>query len=366
MTDTALTNPSLRPPVTQVGVIGWMRANLFNSILNSILTIIFAYIIVRVVYALLDWGLIHAVWHAANARACRAADSGACWAFIGEKGRLILFGRFPYEDQWRAVLASVLFVIAMGLSGWRAFWNKRLLYLWIGVTAVNSVLMWGGVFGLSFVETSLWGGLPLTLILAIYPTMFSFPLAILLALGRRSRLPIVKSVCICFIELIRGVPLITLLFMASLMLPLFLPAGVTIDKLLRAVVAITFFTAAYIAEVIRGGLQALPKGQYEAADALGLSYNRKIISIILPQALVVVIPALVNDFIGVFKDTSLVTVIALFDIVAAMQNALVDPDWRGPTMEAYFFVAAIFFVFCYAMSRYSATLETTFNKGRRR
>ncbi|MBS0518997.1 MAG: amino acid ABC transporter permease [Proteobacteria bacterium] len=219
---------------------------------------------------------------------------------------------------------------------------------------------------LSYVETSLWGGLPVTIILATYGLLFAFPLGILLALGRRSHLPLIKGLCVGFIELIRGVPLISLLIMASVMLPLFLPSGVTIDKFLRALVAVILFAAAYIAEVVRGGLQSLPKGQYEAADAMGLTYFQKTALVILPQALRVVIPPLINTFIGFFKDTSLVLIIGIFDFLNTANQALVDPKWAGFPSEVYLFAAFVYFCFCFSMSRYSKYLETELNKGTRR
>jgi general L-amino acid transport system permease protein len=226
--------------------------------------------------------------------------------------------------------------------------------------------MWGGVLGLSYVSQDNWGGLPLTVILAVATCVFGFPFGILLALGRRSTLPAIRSVSIAYIELVRGVPLITVLFMASVMFPLFLPPGTNFDKLLRTQIAFILFAAAYIAEVVRGGLQALPKGQYEAADALGLSYWHKTGLIVLPQALRMVIPALVNTFIATFKDTSLVITIGLFDLLSAAKTALTDPVWRSYYVEVYFFVALIYFCFCFFMSRYSQNLETQLRKGERR
>jgi general L-amino acid transport system permease protein len=220
--------------------------------------------------------------------------------------------------------------------------------------------------GMTYVETALWNGLPLTLILAVVGMGCAFPLAILVALGRRSDMPAVRALSVAYIELIRGVPLVTLLFMASAMLPLFLPGGVTFDKLLRAQIAIILFSAAYLAEVIRAGLQSLPRGQYEAADALGLSYWQKTRRIVLPQALAAVIPPLVNTFIGIFKDTTLVIIIGIFDLVMTATTAFTDPEWRAFSTEAYFFIAALFWVFCYFMSKYSQWLEADLNKGRRR
>jgi general L-amino acid transport system permease protein len=219
---------------------------------------------------------------------------------------------------------------------------------------------------MTYVDTSLWNGLPLTLIFATLGVVFAFPLAILLALGRRSRLPAVRAICVGYIELVRGVPLITLLFMASVMLPLFLPTGMTIDKLLRAQAALILFAAAYLAEVVRGGLQAIPNGQIEAADALGLGYWQRTRLVVLPQALAMVIPPLVNSFISTFKDTTLVVIIGLFDFLGTIIASLNDANWRGTSAEAYVFAAAIYFCFCFFMSRYSQMLEREFNKGRGR
>jgi general L-amino acid transport system permease protein len=237
------------------------------------------------------------------------------------------------------------------------WWQPRLAWAWLAGLALSAVLMWGGVFGLSYVENARWGGLPLTLMLATFGVGLAFPLGVLLALGRRSRLPAIKAMSVAYIELIRGVPLISLLFMSSVMLPLFLPAGMNIDKLLRAQVAIVLFAAAYIAEVVRGGLQAIPKGQFEGAASIGLSYWQEMRLVILPQALRIVIPPLVSLFLSVFKDTSLVVVIGIFDLTQSTKAALADAAWRGFAVEAYVFVSLIYFVFCYAISRYSRGLE---------
>ena len=254
---------------------------------------------------------------------------------IDEKHRFILFGLYPYDQQWRPLLAVVLFIVAIVVSCYPPFWRPWLAALWRpSFSSPCGVLMWGGVFGLAFVANGRWGGLPLTLILSVVGIVGSFPLAILLALGRRSEMPAVRSVCVGFIEFVRGVPLISVLFMASVMFPLFLPEGVTINKLLRAQVGIILFTAAYLAEAVRGGLQAVPRGQYEAADALGLGYWRKTLLIVLPQALKIAIPPLVNQFISMFKDTSLVIIIGLFDLLTTAKTALNDPPWRPFYVEA--------------------------------
>jgi len=352
------------PPPASAGLIGWLRANLFSSVLNSILTLLAAALLAVTIPPIIRWALLDAVWSAPNSRACHGA--GACWAFIHEKLRFILFGTYPYEEQWRPLLTVLIFLALILASCDRRLWGRRLPLLWLAGLIAVGILMWGGIFGLSYVGNELWSGLPLTLILAVVGMAFAFPLAILLALGRRSRLPAVRTICIAYIELIRGVPLVTVLFMASVMLPLFLPSGMTIDKLLRAQLAIILFAAAYIAEVVRGGLQAIPRGQIEAADALGLGYWRRTRLVVLPQALALVIPPLVNTFIGSFKDTTLVIIIGLFDLLGTINAALNDANWRGTSTEAYIFTAAIYFCFCFFMSRYSQMLEREFNQGRRR
>lgn len=334
----------------------WLRANLFSSVPNTLATLLILYLAWRLVPPFLEWAFVQAIWSAADPRACREA-TGACWGFIAEKHRFILFGTYPYDQHWRPALAIVLLIGLWAASAMRAMWRPALALVWIAGLFVIGLLMWGGVLGLTYVETERWGGLILTLLLSTFGIAFAFPLSILLALGRRSQLPAVRSLAIVYIELIRGVPLISVLFMASVMLPLFLPAGVTIDKLLRAQIALVLFAAAYLAEVVRGGLQALPPGQEEAARALGLSYWQRTVFIILPQALRVSIPPLVNTFIGLFKDTSLVIIIGLFDLLTTIKVSLAEPAWTGFGVEAYVFASLIYFTFCYAMSRYSQGLE---------
>jgi general L-amino acid transport system permease protein len=286
---------------------------------------------------------------------------------IADKYRLILFGRYPYIEQWRPAICVVLFIGLYIASAIRRFWRKELVLIWIVTLSVIGILMWGGIFGMPVVPEDYWGGLPITLILATFGLAFAFPLAVLVALGRRStKLPAVKMLCVVYVELIRGVPLISVLFMASVMFPLFMPAGLNIDKLLRAQIAVILFAGAYLAEVVRGGLQALPKGQAEAADALGLSYWKKTGLIILPQALRLVIPPLVNTFIGFFKDTSLVLIIGLFDLLAMGKVALSDPPWQSFSTEVYLGLAAIYIPFCFAMSKYSRGLERELNHTHRR
>ncbi len=364
-----------RPRTEHLGPVAWVRRNLFGSVVSSIATIVFVLLIGREAFSFLDWGVVHAVWtvpDGANGQpdssVCREMKGvGACWALIGEKYRFMLFGRYTFDQQWRPGIVNLLFIGLYVVSAMRRFWRKELLIVWVVTLVLIAVLMWGGVAGLTYVPQDQWGGLPLTLILATFGLCLGFPLAVAVALGRRSKqLPAVKALCVLYVELIRGVPLVTLLFMASVMFPLFLPDGFNIDKLLRAQVAIILFAAAYISEVIRGGLQALPKGQYEAADALGLSYWKKTGFIVLPQALRLVIPPLVNTFIGFFKDTSLVLIIGLFDLLAAGKNAISEPTWAAYSTEMYLTLAAIYFVFCYTMARYSRGLEHEFARARNR
>ncbi len=363
------------PPSREYGTMAWMRRNLFSSWISSAVTLALIYLIVTRLYAFIQWGLVNAVWvvpHAANGqpdtRVCRVLEgAGACWAVITEKHRFIMFGTYPYEEHWRPALCILLFIGLYVISAQRRFWRKELGLIWLAVLVLIGILMWGGVFGLSYVPQERWGGLPITLILATFGIALAFPISVFVALGRRStKLPAVKVLCVLYVELIRGVPLISVLFMASVMFPLFLPEGINIDKLLRAQVAIILFTAAYLAEVIRGGLQALPKGQYEAGDAMGLSYWQKTGLIILPQALRLVIPPMVNSFIGLFKDTSLVLIIGIFDLLTAGKTAVVEPAWQGFGIEVYVGVGVIYFIFCFAMSQYSQGLEREFNKHVRR
>ena len=364
-----------QPPAGTVGPWAWARTNLFGSWWSTAVTLALGYLIMKALVGFVEWGFVNAIWtvpmgasNAPDSKACRALEGvGACWAVITDKYRFMLFGRYPFDQQWRPAVCIALFIGLFVVSSRRSFWLKELAAIWALTLTLIGVLMWGGVLGLPYVAQDVWGGLPITLILATFGLAFAFPLSILVALGRRSTgLPAVRVLCVLYVELIRGVPLISLLFMASVMFPLFLPEGVNIDKLLRAQIAIILFAAAYLAEVVRGGLQALPRGQYEAADALGLSYWKKTGLIILPQALRLVIPPLVNTFIGFFKDTSLVLIIGIFDLLTAGKLALNEPAWHGFAPEVYLVLALIYFVFCFAMSRYSRGLEDEFNNGRRR
>jgi general L-amino acid transport system permease protein len=344
----------------------WFWRNLFSSALDSVLTIGAFLVVLAIVPPIYGWGVTNAVT-TVDLDACRAAQGvGACWGAVREKFRLVMFGTYPFDEQWRPLLMMIMLLALIGISMNRWAWAPWLILAWAGGIVAMGVLMWGGVLGLTPVSTDNWGGLPLTLILSVNGIVFAFPLAILLALGRRSDLPVIKALCISFIELVRGVPLISVLFMASLMIPLFLPQGFDINKLLRAQVGIILFAAAYLAEVIRGGLQAIPKGQAEASDSLGLGYWQKTGFIVLPQALTLVIPPLVNSFIATFKDTSLVIIIGLFDLLGAARMAASDPEWRPYYVEGLAFIAMIYFVFCFTIARYSLFIEGLANAGKRR
>jgi general L-amino acid transport system permease protein len=364
---TEIVVPSQRPPVMSTGIFGWLRANLFSTWYNALLTILIVYFLARIIPPIIEWAFINAHWGRQPSDVCRGEGlSGACWPLIADKWRLMIFGLYPYAEQWRPALAVALCVALLVFSGLRRFWNRKLFVVWAIGLIVMYTLMRGGILGLTPVPVENWGGLPLTLGLSVIGLALAFPVGIVLALGRRSDLPAIRMICVIYIELIRGVPLITVLFMASLLVPLFLPQDLTINKLLRAQIGFTMFAAAYLAEVVRGGLQAIPKGQYEAADSLGLSYWQKIRLIVLPQALRISIPPLVNTFIGFFKDTSLVIIIGLYDLLGAAKLAVTDAAWRGFYKEPYLVVALIYFAFCFSMSRYSQALEKRVNVGTRR
>jgi general L-amino acid transport system permease protein len=351
----------IKPPVTRVGVAGWVRANLFNSVFSSFLTIVTIYFLWKIVPGLIRWALIDSSWTTTGAE-CQAAG-GACWSIVTKNIRFIIFGFFPYEWQWRPLLAMIILFSLLIVSRNRRYWKKWLGYAWLIGLFVMGLLLKGGLFGLPPVESTKWSGLPLTLLLSVFGLTAAYPLGVLLALGRQSRMPAIKSLSVVYIETIRGVPLISLLFMSSVMFPLFLPEGITINNILRAQVAIILFTAAYIAEVVRGGLQAISRGQYEAAESLGLNYYQKMRLIILPQALKIVIPPSVGILISAFKDTSLVVIIGLFDLLKTTQATLSDPRWMGFSVEAYIFIALIYFTGCFSMSSYSRRLERELYRG---
>lgn len=353
------------PPTERIPVLRWMRENLVSSPLNTVVTIICVVALIYTVPDLINWGLLEAVFSASSHEDCRAA-TGACWAVIAEKHRPMFFGVYPYEEHWRLILALCIYIGAVGLTMLPRCWSYSFLVpLWIFTLFSTLTMMWGGFLGLQEVDTSQWGGLPLTMVLFSGTIVVGFPLAILLALGRRSDMPAVKAVCVIFIESLRGVPLITILFVAVNVFPLFLPQGLEFDKLLRVMVGMAIFFACYQAEVIRGGLQAISRGQYEAAEALGLGYWQTMIRIILPQALRICLPGIVNHVIAAFKNTSFVLIIGLFDMLTATTSVMQDPEWRRFTVEAYIAVGFVYFCFCYALSKYSQQVERWLGEGKR-
>jgi general L-amino acid transport system permease protein len=367
MADGTLPAPAAQRPTGSAGPVAWLRANLFSTAGNTAITLVVLAVLAWIVPKALDWLVLQAVWGPQPASACDAVrGQGACWAVVWEKLRFMLFGVYPFDQQWRPGLVIAILCSLLVVSALKRFWRPSLAAVWVVGISLAFWLMGGGL-GLAPVRTEQWGGLPVTLMLAIFGIGLAFPLGILLALGRRSRLPIVRSLSVIYIEVVRGVPLITVLFMASVMFALLLPEGMRIDVLLRAQVAIILFVAAYLAEAIRGGLQAVPKGQYEAAEALGMPYWKSMGLIILPQALRISIPPIVNSFISLFKDTSLVVIISIFDFAYAVKKSVeTDISWKKYFIEAFLFSIVVYWIFCYAMSKYSQGLERDLARGQHR
>ncbi|MGO4391552.1 amino acid ABC transporter permease [Variovorax sp. M-6] len=339
------------------------RKELWGSPLRAAFTLGLMLLFIWAAFHALDWAVLHAVFRP-DAQACRAVQHGACWGVVAEKWRPILFGRYPYDDQWRPAVAVTLLSLTTLLSAWPRSWRWWLLPLWIVSLGSFVILMRGGVFGLEGVPTNRWGGLPLTIGLAVVGLALAFPLALALALGRRSQWPVVRTLCATYIELVRGVPLISVLFMASFLLPLLWPAGWQPDVLVRVLAGLSLFVAAYLAEIVRGGLQAVPHGQIDAAMALGFGRWPVQRDIVLPQALRLVVPALTNSVVGTLKDTSLVTVVGLFELTGALGLALGgDPTWRPFYLEGYLFIALVYWLLCFGLARYSAWLERRLQAG---
>lgn len=359
MTVYTVKNAQPAPPATR-SVVNWLRERLFSNVINSVLTLLGVYIIYLILPPLINWLILDATWTGTKAEIVK---SGARWIFIREKFDQFMYGFYPREIFWRP--NTVIFLtIVLGLclkfvKNIRVKISVSVLY-----PIISFILIHGGLFGLETIETEKWGGLMLTLIVASVGIVASFPIGIILALGRQSKLPIMRTLSVIFIEFIRGVPLICVLFMASVVLPLFFSNGIDFNKLLRALIGITLFQSAYIAEVVRGGLQAIPKGQYEGADSIGLGYWQAMILVILPQALKISIPNLVGSFISLFKDTSLVLIIGLFDVLSMVNLTSSDSHWLGFEIEGYVFVTMIYWVFCFSMSQYSKAVERKFNTER--
>jgi general L-amino acid transport system permease protein len=363
-----ITEPS-PPPVRVHGAWPWMRANLFGSVSDTILTIVGLLIVFAVLLPLVQWAFINAVWDGTR-DACAANPAGACWSFVRANLGQFIYGRYPEAGRWRVNLFFLLLaggIVPMAIPS-APFKRFNLLYIFIIFPILSGCVLLGGVLGLPAVETSLWGGLFLTLVVSYIGMAVSLPLGILLALGRRSTMPTIRYFCVGIIEICRGVPLITVIFMAGILLPLFLPDGLNFDKLLRALIGVSLFAACYMAEVVRGGLQAIPKGQYEGAKALGLGYWTMMRLVVLPQAITIVIPGIVNTFIGLFKDTSLVYIISIFELLYTVRNSFTDPTWATSTTPAsgLLFAAVVFWIFCFGMSRYSKFTEDRLRVGYKR
>ena len=363
--------PVLPAPIFSHGALAWIRANLFSSWISCALTVLSVALCLWLIPPLIAWATFHAIWSAPDGALCRAHQDGACWAFVAQKMNYFRYGSYPQTERWRVdvteIIGAALIVWLLWPRAPRRAIGAGLFFVAFPILAF--ILLRGSDwFGLPLVDTVLWGGVFVSLLTALVGIVFSLPLGVLLALGRRSSLPVVKAASVVFIEFVRGVPFIAVLYMANNMLPLFLPAGWEPDRFVPPLVGTALFAAAYMAEEVRGGLQSLDKGQYEGAMALGLGYWRMMGLVVLPQALTLVIPGLVNNVIGLFKDTTLVSIVGMTDFLAAMDNAFKDSAWSGPTIleTGYVFAGLFYFVFCYAMSRYSASMERRLAVGRRR
>jgi general L-amino acid transport system permease protein len=362
-TNAAAAQAALPPPGASTGPLAWMKRNLFATPFDTALTILVVLFLAWVIPPLLRWTIFDATIAGQTKDAC--TFDGACWTVVKVRFGQFIYGLYPPESRWRVNIVALLVIVAM-VPLFFDWMKQKLLYgaaLLIVLPVIGDFILAGGWGGLRFVETNLWGGLFLTLVISLVGIAASLPIGVALALGRRSDMPIIKALCVTLIEIVRGVPLITVLFMASVMLPLFFPPGWSVDKLTRALIGVSIFSGAYMAEVIRGGLQAIPKGQYEAAKAMGLNYWQSMGLIILPQALRLVIPGIVNTFIGLLKDTSLVLIMGLYDLLGIARMIVASPEWLGKSIETYIAAGFGFWIFCYAMSQYSQHLERKLQTG---
>ena len=363
------------PPASMSGAWGWLRENLLSSWFNIVLTILIVLLLAWAIPELVKFLLIDAVWTGSDRDACREVvqhrEIGACWPFVWERWSYFVYGSYPIPQRWRVDAFFAMLAAGVVWMLWLEAPRRDLAagYFFIVLPVCSFILLTGWqTIGLPPVDTVLWGGVLVTIVVAAVGIVLSLPLGILLALGRRSQMPTVKLYSVTFIEFVRGVPLVTVLFMASVMLPLFVPERLEPDKLLRALIGIALFASAYMAEVVRAGLQAIPKGQFEGAMAVGLGYWQMMRLIILPQALKITIPNIVNTYIGLFKDTTLVFIVGIFDFLFTVEVARIDPKWATPvTSTTGYAVAAMFYlIFCYGMSRYARAMETRLAQGDRR
>ena len=366
---------AMPPPVLVRGPLAWLRDNLFATPLQTVLTLAALYLVYVAVPPIINFFFVDAVWTGNDREACRedviGRPVGACWAYVIDRINYFVYGSYPAADRWRVNIFFVLLAVGVAWMLWLDAPRRALgaVYFFVVFPVLAYLLLAGSQFlGVDEVPTSLWGGILVTVVVSTVGIVFALPLGILLALGRRSKLPIVRLASVIFIEFVRGVPLITVLIMANTMLPLFLPGGMTVDRLMRPLVGVAIFSAAYMAEVVRGGLQAMPRGQYEGAMSLGLGYWQMMGLIILPQALRIVIPGIVNNFISLFKDTTLVAIVGIFDLIRTIEASRVDPVWAAPTTSytGYAFAAIFYFLCCWGMSRYSLAMERRLAAGQRR
>lgn len=370
----AAASPALAPPITSIGLLGWLRTNLFSSWLSTLITFATLALLLWVIPPVIRFLLIDAVWTGLDREACIATGAhevGACWAFVNERLSYFIYGSYPIAERWRVNLFFALFAVGSAWMLWLDAPRRGLgaLFFFVALPLLSYVLLYGWpLIGLSVVDTSLWGGVLVTVVVTAVGIVTSMPIGIVLALGRRSSLPVVRLLSVIFIEFVRGVPLITVLFMASVMLPLFVPPAWSPDKLVRALVGVMLFAAAYQAEVVRAGLEAIPRGQYEAGQALGLRYWRLHRLIILPQALRVTIPNIVNSIIALFKDTTLVFIAGIFDFLRTIEVSRADPKWATPVTSTtgYAFAAVVYFACCYCMARYADGIERRLSRADRR
>jgi general L-amino acid transport system permease protein len=359
-------HPDLPPPGIAAGPLLWIKDNLFGSATNVVLTFLAAYFLWLSIPPLLEWAFFDAAFTGESRKACKAQAPGACWAFIQNRFELFVYGFYPRPERWRVDLSFILLMVALTPVLWEKVPQRaKLLLFSCAYPFVAGWLLTGGL-GLKPVGTDQFGGILLTLVIGITGISFSLPIGIVLALGRQSHMPVLRTLCVAFIEFIRGVPLITLLFVASAMLSYFLPPGTNFNLLLRVLIMVTLFASGYMAEVIRGGLQAIPAGQYEAAQSMGLGYWKAMRLIVLPQALKISIPGIVNTFIALYKDTTLVIIIGLLDPLGIGRSSLADSKWQGLSTEVYIFVAVFFFISCFGMSRYALYLERKLDTGHKR
>lgn len=353
------------PPILASGVAGWSRENLFSSWANTVITLVLAWVILEFTLFIVNWGFVDAVWFGDSAKAC-ANPNGACWAFVTDRWRLFIYGLFPAEERWRVNIVYLLAgaTLAVYLYSFGRYTKMLRIALVVVFPLAAFILLIGGVLGLEHVPADNLGGLLLTLVISSTGILGSIPLGLILALGRQSELPIIRRLCTGFIEFWRGVPLIVVIVAFVALLPIFIPDGSKIDVVVRAFIAFAVFNSAYMAEVFRGGLQSIPKGQYEAAKSIGLPYWKMMGHIILPQAIRNSVPALVNTCISIFKETTLILLVGFSDLLGIIQLSLEDPKWLGPPhifASAYIFAAIIYFIFTFGMSRYSIRLENRSN-----